>query len=321
MEGNQATTRNNIENGRIHPDNKALGIIFDVDGTLIAEGDSIPGIVHRPGAIEYLYWLAKRGHAIALWTAAWSGHADRVAASFCRAIQQEQQRYDEQQQQQQQQQQQRAQNGNEEDHQCHGRSMCRNIFDFVWDKTKLRCQRKTNLYYHDDNEGLLDNGLFCQWCQMYKTRCKRCTCFCAAPYCSCRYTKDLSKVWSDPTHETARFVKERTLIVENTPQQCIWNYGNAIYVPTYRGGYQRGNDERNMFARLKRLILELEQVDNVRTVQKCSHKQGPHACFEQDWWYYPLNDDRVIAEEKEPEFCVVIETSHQQSTDCLDDVL
>ena len=76
-----------------------------------------------------------------------------------------------------------------------------------------------------------------------------------------------------------------------------------------------------MFARLKRLILELEQVDNVRTVQKCSDKQGPHACFEQDWWYYPLNDDRVIAEEKEPEFCVVIETSHQQSTDCLDDVL
>lgn len=75
---------------------------------------------------------------------------------------------------------------------------------------------------------------------------------------------------------------ERCLIVENTPQQCIYNYSNAIYVPTYQG-YETESDKEPIFGRLKNSILELEQADNVRHVRKCTHPTGPHACFYQSW--------------------------------------
>ena len=45
-----------------------LGIIFDIDGTLIAEGKRIHGVHIRPGTIELLSWCKERGHGVALWT-------------------------------------------------------------------------------------------------------------------------------------------------------------------------------------------------------------------------------------------------------------
>ena len=103
--------------------------------------------------------------------------------------------------------------------------------------------------------------------------------------CGCRWVKELPKVWKDPSPETSRFLKERTLIVENTPQKCIRNYGNAILVPTYNG--QMTAYHAQLTENFKLLVSQLEQVDNVREMKKCvavGHRIGPHPCFEQDWW-------------------------------------
>jgi len=237
---------------------RSLGIIFDLDGTLVAEGKNVYGIVERPGAVEFMRWCFERGHAMAVWTAAHSGWAHRVACHFCQAVQQD-------------------------DHCCAGVA-CTRTFDFVWDGTKQRRQRGVAQKYRDDDD--------CRWCMFYKRMCERCSCYAGATmFCPCRYTKDLSEVWESETEETDRFIKERTLIVENTPQQCIYNYGNAIYVPTYKNRYV---EDKDLFERFKLFVVEqLEEAENVRRVPKCSHPPGPHACFEQAWWNYIISNDSV----------------------------
>jgi len=121
--------------------------------------------------------------------------------------------------------------------------------------------------------------------------------------CPCRYTKDLSKLWRNKNAETANFDdKTNTIIVENTPQQCIRNYGNAVYVPTYSGdeededtagdGDEIGSlGDFAVFEQMKRLIEALEVSHDVRHVSKCNHARSydekgrliPHACFQQSW--------------------------------------
>jgi phosphoserine phosphatase len=59
-----------------------LGMIFDIDGTLIAIGDWVHLFILRPGAVDFLKWALERGHTLALWTAATSGWADRVATKL-----------------------------------------------------------------------------------------------------------------------------------------------------------------------------------------------------------------------------------------------
>ena len=134
-----------------------------------------------------------------------------------------------------------------------------------------------------------DDAASCTWCKPYRRVCTRCACFTAgAPYCPCRYTKDLTKIWKRQEN-LASFTRERTLIVENTPQQCIGNYGNAIYVPTYTGQDDDSQQEEEDFdfrRRFQKLALELEAAENVRHVVKCRHRKGPHACYEQSWWNY-----------------------------------
>lgn len=235
-----------------------LAIIFDLDGTLVAEGNNVFGIVERPGAVDLLRWCLERGHAVAVWTAAHSGWANRVARHFCQAVQQD-------------------------NHRCAG-VKCTRTFDFVWDGTKQREQRGMSSKYTVED----GDDYRCRWCMFYGGMCQRCSCYGAAMFCPCRYTKDLGKVWESETQETARFVKERTLIVEDTPQQCIYNYGNAIYVPKYKG---RCNVDKDLFERFKLYIVVLEEAENVRLVQKCSHPRGPHACYEQVWWKYSILND------------------------------
>jgi len=52
-----------------------------------------------------------------------------------------------------------------------------------------------------------------------------------------------------------------------------------------------------MFRRLRRLVEELHQAPDVRYVQKCGHAQGPHACFEQTWWKYSLEEQPEESEQ------------------------
>ena len=222
-----------------------LAFIFDIDGTLIAEGDNVVGVQIRPGAVAFLQTCRQRNHRVALWTAAPQSWAATVLRKLCTAV--------------------------HPDHQCTG-GTCRKTFDFCWAGDKQRAQRSGKM----SNENI-DT---CQWCQFYSSRCQRCCCFAYVYECPCRYVKDLGKVWYGSDPETQGFIKDRTLIIENTPQQCIYNYGNAIYVPTYKGGHRD-----DIFDQL-RVFMEdqLEPETSVRAVRKCFHRSGPHACFEQVWW-------------------------------------
>jgi len=176
--------------------NSSLSIIFDIDGTLIAEGRRIKTIILRPGAIDFIQWATEQGHEVALWTAGHSGWANAVARKLCQTLH------------------------GKNTHNCLGRK-CSKTFGFVWGEEKLSRRARPRKQCRDLNG--------CLWCEFYASQCSRCTCVEGAiPYCPCRYVKDLRTVGSERNIKSAR-----TLIVENTPQ-CIRNYGNAIYVPTYK---------------------------------------------------------------------------------------
>lgn len=237
-----------------------LGIIFDIDGTLIAEGERVRGVIVRPGAIEFIRWCKQRGHAVALWTKGHDYWGTHVLMKICKAVM-----------------------GPQHHEECH--RDCRETFSFCWGGDKLRRQQVESPYKKSLDSSLWkwsdssSSSCGCKWCEAYSFECHQCECHFNYT-CPCSTVKDLRKVWRDQTEETQHFVKERTLIVENTPQNCIYNYGNAIYVPTFRGSLV----SINIFAPFQRFIqAELETSENVRTIQKCSHGKTYHACFEQSW--------------------------------------
>jgi len=246
------TTPNKID---LLPHNQRLGIIFDIDGTLIAEGRHIHTIIIRPGTIPFLHWCKRRGHSIALWTKAHSSWANNVAMKLRKsvALYQKEQSFS-------------------------GADFnVAELFDFIWSSDKLTRQNYPSI--KSIYNSYIDTGIECKWCEVYSSRCGQCTCHYNYT-CPCREIKDMRKVWYSQSTETRNFTKERTLMVENTPQNCIYNYGNAIYVPTYSGYLNR----ENVFERFQ-LYLErdIECCENVRAVKKCNHSSTYHACYEQSW--------------------------------------
>jgi len=256
---------------------KPLGIILDLDGTVIAESmndnDDLrmttdDSVFIRPGTIEFLQWCLDRGHSLAVWTAGHSSWAHYVSWKLCSAL--------------------------HPGHACRGGADCKATFDFVWSAERLHCRKRIPVSAHGAVDG-------CLWCESYRRQCDRCCCRSSsgtknrdAPdrsqssashvfRCPCRFTKDLRKVWK---RKLPSFTRERTILIENTPQQCIRNYGNAVYVPTYTGDAEAESRDP-IFGRMKKLILQMEQMNDVRSVPRCSHHgmQGAHACFQQTWWY------------------------------------
>ncbi|SNW62180.1 NLI interacting factor-like phosphatase [Orpheovirus IHUMI-LCC2] len=51
--------------------------------------------------------------------------------------------------------------------------------------------------------------------------------------CDTFIRKKLVKIWRKNKYKKMGFNKDNTLIIEDTPSNCICNYGNAIYVPEY----------------------------------------------------------------------------------------
>ena len=293
-------TKNNSESSH-HPipSSKRLGIIFDIDGTLISEhrnAEFSNRIILRPNTIPFLIWLKKRGHAIALWTKAHISHANNVKYFICKQV--------------------AAANCDSScmdmadtatakhrqyQHVCS--EECQETFAFVWGRERLRKRSIPSYRYQTMLNSMNSSwGVECKWCEAYSTKCQQCTCY-INYRCPCMDIKDLRSVWhpkrnknrskddtgtgiDSSTGTASLFRKENTLIVENTPQNCIYNYGNAIYVPTFSGMGSNGDD---VFDRLQRYIVDvLEKCVNVRKVQKCSHGKSYHACYEQSW----LTDER-----------------------------
>mmetsp|Transcript_1866 Transcript_1866/g.4232 ORF Transcript_1866/g.4232 Transcript_1866/m.4232 type:complete len:289 (-) Transcript_1866:303-1169(-) len=247
------------------PQSQKLGIVFDIDGTLIGESEHIHQWRLRPRTIEFLQWLLDRGHRFALWTAAYDSWAITNAYRICQRV-----------------------HGPHEgcwQDESRGYRECHKTFCFAWGGSRQR-ERKEIPLKHQATVTYCAPGDSCIWCGPYSHSCTRCYCAYYTWDCPCRKVKELRKVWNNkdllPQEAQDHFRMERCLIVENTPQQCIMNYSNAIYVPTYHG-YETESDREPIFDRLKHLIIELEQAENVRHVRKCSHPIGPHACFYQSW--------------------------------------
>ena len=89
-------------------------------------------------------------------------------------------------------------------------------------------------------------------------------------YCGMDRQKRLQKVWSGARRRAQGFVPARTLIVEDTPSNCVRNYGNAIYVPTFEHTEHAvaDNVDATLHA-LQRYLAHLQSsVLDVRLVEK-----------------------------------------------------
>ena len=112
---------------------------------------------------------------------------------------------------------------------------CRRTFDFVWSKEKnlkLQINQQHTGKIDIKHQQQIDD---CKWCEIR-------SCVFSVGYKSVPMYLDISQIffgYSTTIHqtedETYRFTKQRTVIVEDTPQYCPYNYGNAIFVPTYKG--------------------------------------------------------------------------------------
>lgn len=271
MEQTKNDSNHHNQNQNPIPSSKRLGVIFDIDGTFIAEHpntDFSRRIILRPDTIQFLSWLKNRGHSIALWTKGHITHADNVKDFICKQV---------------------AAANFETNQETFDFD-----FDFVWGGERMR-RRSIPSHRYQTMSSFSSLGTECKWCEAYSSRCQQCTCY-INYRCPCMGVKDLRYAWNPKRNKNRNkdrtgtatktdakiadlFRKENTLIVENTPQNCIYNYGNAIYVPTFSG---MKNDD--VFQRLQKYIMDaLEKCDDVRTVSKCSHGQGYHACYEQSW--------------------------------------
>mmetsp|Transcript_4050 Transcript_4050/g.6339 ORF Transcript_4050/g.6339 Transcript_4050/m.6339 type:complete len:228 (-) Transcript_4050:2124-2807(-) len=175
-----------------------LGVVFDIDGTLIGlnKRDEYQGIKIRDDGIEFIQWLKSRGHHVSIWTKASKFWAHSVVKKICTLI-----------------------------HGVHGCTgyKCRKTFDSIWCDDMLRKVKTPNpqwCFTGRDDE--------CKWCEAYSSTCTECECIWDDDECPCRKVKDLRKIWYSSEEATKGFVEERTLIIEDTPQNCRYNYGNTF---------------------------------------------------------------------------------------------
>ena len=77
--------------------------------------------------------------------------------------------------------------------------------------------------------------------------------------------KRLSKVWKKKWAQKAAMNRHNTIIVEDTPSNCLDNYGNAIYVPAYRWCVEQ---EDTILPRLQTYLTDLATKKSVRSIEK-----------------------------------------------------
>ncbi|WP_264788151.1 HAD family hydrolase [Aureispira anguillae] len=65
------------------------------------------------------------------------------------------------------------------------------------------------------------------------------------------------------------FYKNRVLLVDDSPEKCIDNYGNAIYPKEYLG-----ENEDNELLFLLEYLSKLKNIENVREIEKRGWKSG-----------------------------------------------
>ena len=239
-----------------------LGLVFDIDGTLIAQPAPNGEIVFRHGTIEFLADCLAAGHGLALWTAGNKTWAARVAAVLCTRVQAHRQK-------------QRRQDKQTVPHVCNDPYNCQETFSFVWDCRQLEHQEAAN-----KGPKAISPRSQCMFCGPYAQECTYCPCVVGGnkEECRCRSIKPLRKVWECPPD--ARFAVDSVLMIENTPEECIINMDNSIFVPTYRPG----SPHESIWKKLAKFLQTIPEGTSVRDIVKCNHGNEPHACRMQAWW-------------------------------------
>ena len=74
------------------------------------------------------------------------------------------------------------------------------------------------------------------------------------------YLKKLGNIWKN---KTLGLTKSNTIIIEDTPTNCIKNYGNSIYIPSYAG-----NKKDEYLLKLIKYIKWLNSQSNIRFIEK-----------------------------------------------------
>lgn len=83
--------------------------------------------------------------------------------------------------------------------------------------------------------------------------------------------KRLINVWRTNKYRNLGVKRENTIIVDNTPEVCVKNYGNAIYIRTFQG---ESNDEE--LIKLKSYLSSLVNCRDVRKVEKRGWRNKPY---------------------------------------------
>ena len=93
---------------------------------------------------------------------------------------------------------------------------------------------------------------------------KRCVLRFDPERCAHEWVKDLKKV------KRRGFALERVIMVDDTPQKLVRNYGNLVYIKPFEGDPR--DDELRA---LMRYLLELKEEINIRIVEKRGWRQRP----------------------------------------------
>lgn len=258
-----ATTSTTISRKEAPLSPARLGLVFDIDGTLIAQPPPNGEIIVRPGTIEFLADCLAAGHGLALWTAGNDVWAARVAAVLCTRVQAHRQK------------QRRKDKQRVLPHVCNDPYNCQETFSFVWDCRQLEQQEAA----YKGPEAISPCSQ-CMFCGPYAQECTYCPCVVGddEEECRCRSIKPLRKVWECPPD--ARFAVDGVLMIENSPEKCIFNMDNAIFVPTFRPG----SPHESIWKKLAKFLQTIPEGTSVRDIVKCNHGNAPHACRKQAWW-------------------------------------
>jgi hypothetical protein len=83
--------------------------------------------------------------------------------------------------------------------------------------------------------------------------------------CEAIWLKPLNKIWKTKWAQKKGFTKHNTVIIEDSPENCYKNYGNAIYVPEYNHIL---NKQDETLLKLQQYLTQLSMEKSVIHIEK-----------------------------------------------------
>lgn len=81
------------------------------------------------------------------------------------------------------------------------------------------------------------------------------------------YSKPLKKIWQSKKLREMGFTRQTTLIIEDTPENCIDNYGNAVYISPYDITNPRSRFDSSLL-KIQHLFSQILDTADIRAFEK-----------------------------------------------------